>query len=130
MVFSEMLAKHRALLEPGHALAFAMAGNIDGEDVRLRVLEVDDLAQALSKSQRGVRLVLSEHMAMSSRSGADPLAALRAALKPGGEGAVELRLRMNDGGEIDLKLPGRFDVSGPAVAALSGIGGVLEVNPF
>jgi DNA polymerase-3 subunit alpha len=130
MLFSEMLAKSRALLEPGKALLFAMAGNADGEDVRLRVLEMDDLAQALSKSQKGVRLVLSEQMALGARNGVDPLAALKSALKPGGEGAVELRLRMSDGGEIDLKLPGRFDVSGPSVAVLSAIGGVLEVNPF
>jgi DNA polymerase-3 subunit alpha len=130
MLFSEMLAKSRALLEPGKALLFAMGGNVDGEDVRLRVLDIDDLAQALSKAQKGVRLVLSEQMALGARNGIDPLAALKSVLKPGGEGAVELRLRMLDGGEIDLKLPGRFDVSGPSVATLSAIGGVLEVNPF
>jgi hypothetical protein len=31
---------------------------------------------------------------------------------------------------VHMRLPGRYDVSGPAVAALSAIGGVLEVNPF
>jgi len=130
MLFSEMLARHRNLLEPGQPLFLAMAGNVDGEDVRLRVLEVEDLATALARSQRGLRIVLSEQSTASARNGAEPLAVLRSALKPGGEGRVELRLRMNDGGEVHMRLPGRYDVSGPAVAALSAIGGVLEVNPF
>jgi DNA polymerase-3 subunit alpha len=130
MLFSEMLARHRNLLEPGQPLFLAMAGNVDGEDVRLRVLEVEDLATALAKSQRGLRIVLSEQSTTSARNGAEPLAVLRNTLKPGGEGQVELRLRMNDGGEVHMRLPGRYDVSGPAVAALSAIGGVLEVNPF
>lgn len=130
MLFSEMLAKHRNLLEPGQPLFLAMAGNVDGEEVRLRVLEVEDLATALAKSQRGVRIVLNEQSTVSARNGAEPLVALRNTLKPGGEGQVELRLRMNDGGEVHMRLPGRYDVSGPAVAALSAIGGVLEVNPF
>ncbi|MCA3648360.1 MAG: DNA polymerase III subunit alpha, partial [Methylobacterium sp.] len=130
MLFSEMLARHRNLLEPGQPLFLAMAGNVDGEDVRLRVLEVEDLATALARSQRGLRIVLSEQSTASARNGAEPLAVLRSTLKPGGEGRVELRLRMNDGGEVHMRLPGRYDVSGPAVAALSAIGGVLEVNPF
>ena len=130
MVFSEMLAKHRALLEPGQALFFAMAGNVDGEDVRLRVLELEDLGLALAKSQKGLRIVVSEQAALANRAGVEPLAALRKALRPGKEGTVEVRLKAADGGLVDLRLPGRFEVSGPVVASLSAIGGILEVNPF
>ncbi|CAN1562510.1 DnaE DNA polymerase III, alpha subunit [Rhabdaerophilaceae bacterium] len=130
LVFSEMLAKQRGLFEPGQALFFAMAGTVDGEEVRLRVLETEDLGTALAKSQKGLRVVMSEQAAVLSRGGSQPLKALQKELKPGKEGTVEVRLMAEDGGIVDLRLPGRFEVSGSVVATLSAIGGVLEVNPF
>jgi len=131
MLFSEMLQKSRALLEPGTPLFLNMAGSVDGEDVRLRILDIEALATALARNQRGIRIFLSEQAALGMRNAAEPpLQALGRTLKRGGDGEVAVTLMLSDGGEIDVRLPGRYDVSPAQLASLSGLRGILDVKPF
>lgn len=132
MVFGEMLQKYREFLEPGTALFLQMAGSVDGEDVRMRVLDMEPLSGALARSQRGVRLYMAEHSVagIRGRSGGGPLEALAKILRRGSDGEVAVTLSLVDGGEVDLRLPGRYDFASATTANLSEIGGILDVRPY
>lgn len=131
MLFSELLVKHRALLEPGTPLFLTIAGSIDGEDLRIRVLEVEALDKALARSQRGIRVFVSEQAVVGSRSRSEtPIIALDRVLRRGGDGEISLTVMLPDGGEVDLRLPGRFDLGGEQMAVLAKVAGILDVKPY
>ncbi len=130
MLFSELLVQFRHLLEPGTALHLTVAGNLDGEELRLRVLDLELLEKALAKSQLGLRLAFGEQEIRGRGAGEGILPRLRGALRPGGDGEVLLRLLLERGGEIEMRLPGKFDLSAEAVAALAAVPGLVDVRPF
>lgn len=130
MLFSELLAKHRESLVVGEPLFLTMAGNVDGEEVRLRILDLEPLTNALARNQRGIRVFVSEQ-ALSGRGRSEtPLTNLQNTLKRGGDGEVTIQLVLSDGREIEFLLPGRYDVSGAQLAMLSSLGGVMDVKPY
>jgi DNA polymerase-3 subunit alpha len=119
VVFSETLAAARALLEPGTPVLVTVEGERDGETMKLRAQTIESLDAAASGVQRGLKVVLDP--------GA-PLAGLQAMLKPGGNGVVSLSLLLDDQGrEVEIAVPGRFDVSPAQKGALATVPGVLEV---
>jgi DNA polymerase-3 subunit alpha len=131
MLFSEMLVKHRALLEPGTPLHLTLAGSLDGEDLRIRVLEIEALDKALQRTQRGIRIMVSEQALTKGRGSEVPtIAGLERALRRGGEGEIAMTVMLSDGGEVDVRLPGRFQVGAEQMAALAGVTGILDVKPF
>jgi DNA polymerase III subunit alpha len=131
MLFSELLMKYRALLEPGVPLFVTIAGSMDGEDLRIRILEMDTLEKALRKTQRGVRLFLSEHAVLGGRGrGETPIAGLDRVLRRGEDGEISMTVMMSDGGEVDLKLPGRFNLGATQISDLGNISGILDIKPY
>ena len=53
---------------------------------------------------------------------------LKAMLKPGGKGVVCLALALADRGrEVEIAMPGRFDISPAQKSAIATVPGVLEV---
>ncbi|MCZ8259184.1 MAG: DNA polymerase III subunit alpha [Beijerinckiaceae bacterium] len=129
MVFSEGLAKYRTMLEVGTALFLTLAGSVDGEDLRLRVLDMEPLERALQRTQKGIRVFLADPQGARER-GEATLSALDRVLRRGGDGEVSLTLMLSDGGEVDLRLKGRFDLAGEHMAQLSTIPGVLDIKPY
>jgi DNA polymerase III subunit alpha len=131
MVFSEMLATKRALLEPGMPLFLTLAGSIDGEDLRIRILEMEALDKALQRTQRGIRIFVSEHAVVGGRGrGETPIIGLDRVLRRGGEGEISMTVMLSDGGEVDLRLPGRFDLGALQMTALASVPGILDVKPY
>jgi DNA polymerase-3 subunit alpha len=130
MVFSEMLARNRALFEPGQALSLSVSGQVDGEDVRLRVMEAEDLATALARNQKGLRISLPESALASHRNGGDALGRLRGLLQPGGDGTIELDLLEASGGYVRLRLPGRFRIGASLLGEVSALPGIVDVHPL
>jgi len=131
MLFSEMLVKHRALLEPGTALHVVVAGSVDGEDLRIRVLEMEALEVALQKTQKGLRIFLAEpSMGIAGNMASPVVAGLERALRRGGDGEVSFDIALSDGHHVDIRLPGRFYVGSEQMAALAGIKGILDVKPY
>ncbi|MCZ8183295.1 MAG: DNA polymerase III subunit alpha [Beijerinckiaceae bacterium] len=129
MVFSEGLAKYRTMLEPGTAVFLTLAGSVDGEDLRLRVLDMEPLERALQRTQKGIRVFLADPQGARER-GEATLSALDRMLRRGGEGEVSLTVMLSDGGEVDLRLKGRFDLGTEHMAQLSAIPGVLDIKPY
>ncbi|WP_150287274.1 DNA polymerase III subunit alpha [Rhabdaerophilum calidifontis] len=129
MLFSEMLQTKRALLEPGAALHLTVAGSVEGEDLRVRVLELEGLEAALARARRGIQLVVTEQALRDPRRPA-ALGGLEQVLKRGVDGEVAMTIMLADGREVDIKLPGRFALPAAAAATLAAIPGILEVKPF
>jgi DNA polymerase-3 subunit alpha len=127
VLFSETLAQSRDLLEPGTAVLLAVEGERDGESLKLRAQTIESLDKAAQGVQRGVKVVLDGRK-LNGGGGGGPLDELKALLKPGGKGTVCLSLALADAGrELEIALPGRFDVSPAQKGALSTVPGVLEV---
>jgi len=129
VLFSEGLAQYRDQLEPGKAVLLGMAAELQGEDVRARIQTVESLDEAAAKLQKGLRVFLRDEKPLESvakrlqggapqqRSGSDK-----------GDGEVSMVLILQEGTEVEVKLPGRFKVSPQIAGAIKAIPGVIEVQ--
>jgi DNA polymerase III subunit alpha len=120
IMFNETLQQLRDLFEPGQAVLLSMAAGLDNDEVRLRIQGGEALNKALERVQGGVRVFLRDEK---------PLAHLAERLKRRGEGEVSLVVSgaANDD-EIEIKLPGKYDLSGAVLASLKATPGVLMVE--
>ena len=123
VIFSDTLAQCRDLLEPGTPVLLAVAAERDGDTVKMRVEGLEALDKATAGVQRGLKLVLDRRQASAAA-----LAALKSQLKHGGKGEIRLVLALEDRGrEIELVIPGRYDVSPARAGVLATVPGVEEV---
>ena len=60
VLFSEGLAQYRELLEPGAAVLLQLGAELQGEDVRARVLHAEPLDDAAAKTQKGLRIFVRD----------------------------------------------------------------------
>jgi len=126
VIFSEGLAEHRDLLEPGNAVLLFLSAEVQGDEVRARIQSVDPLDSAAANLQKGLRVFL--------RDGA-PLEAVAKRLETAprsshanGDGEVSVVLLLERGTEVEVKLPGRFKVSPQIAGAIKAVPGVVQVE--
>jgi DNA polymerase-3 subunit alpha len=126
VLFSEGLAQFRDLLDPGAAVLLTLSAELQGDEVRARVQMVEPLDQAAAKLSRGLRIFVR---------GEAPIESVARRLEgPGGgrsgqdSGEVALVLMLNEGTEVEVKLPGRFKVSPQIAGAIKAVPGVVEVQ--
>ncbi len=123
VIFSDTLNACRDLLEPGTPVLLAVAAERDGDTVKMRVEGLESLDKAAEGVQRGLKLVLDHRNASAKH-----VAVLKSHLKHGGKGEIRLVLPLMDRGrEIELVIPGRYDVSPTRAGILSTTPGVVEV---
>ncbi|MGL4634514.1 MAG: DNA polymerase III subunit alpha [Beijerinckiaceae bacterium] len=120
VIFSERLVQFRDLLEPGKVVLITVSASYENEDARLIVQAVEDLDQAVARGQKGVRIFLRDE---------EPLSSLAARLGRKGEGDVYVVVLTGSGEEVEVRLPGRFDVNPTIVGSLKAVSGVLAVQP-
>jgi DNA polymerase-3 subunit alpha len=108
VIFSEGLAEHRDMLEPGNAVLLFLSAEVQGDEVRARIQSVDPLDSAAANLQKGLRVFL--------RDGA-PLEAVAKRLEiaprsshANGDGEVSVVLLLQRGTEVEVKLPGVVQV--------------------
>ncbi|MGB3283310.1 MAG: DNA polymerase III subunit alpha [Methylovirgula sp.] len=118
ILFQEGLNQYRDLLEKGAAVLVALQANVEGEDVRARIMSVEPLDQAASRIQKGLRVVLRD---------AAPLEQVANCLATKGEDEIFLVLPTG-AGEVELKLPGKYQASPQVAAALKAIPGIANVE--
>jgi DNA polymerase-3 subunit alpha len=132
VLFSEGLAQYRDVLEPGAAVLLQLGAELQGEDVRARVLHAEPLDAAAAKTQKGLRIFLRDTKPLDSiaRRLQMPTGSGGAAARPvgGGEGDVTLVLMLDLQTEVELKLPGRFPVSPQIAGAIKAVQGVVDVQ--
>ena len=144
VLFSEGLAQYREVLEPGAAVLLQLGAELQGEDVRARVLHAEPLDDAAAKTQKGLRIFLRdtrpldsiarrlsmpEAAASNGNGGArTPQAKPAPAPAGGADGDVSLVLMLDLETEVEMKLPGRFKVSPQIAGALKAVAGVVDVQ--
>ncbi|MGH6765023.1 MAG: DNA polymerase III subunit alpha, partial [Bradyrhizobium sp.] len=140
VLFSEGLAQYRELLEPGAAVLLQLGAELQGEDVRARVLHAEPLDDAAAKTQKGLRIFVRDTRPLDSiaRRLQSPEAAASggsgrgAPAKPapaaGADGDVSLVIMLDLETEVEMKLPGRFKVSPQIAGAIKAVAGVVDVQ--
>jgi DNA polymerase-3 subunit alpha len=138
VLFSEGLAQYRDVLEPGAAVLLQLGAELQGEEVRARVLHAEPLDDAAAKTQKGLRIFVRDtrplesiakrlqmpEAAASGGSGRAPQS------KPSGgaDGDVSLVMMLDLETEVEMKLPGRFKVSPQIAGAIKAVAGVVDVQ--
>jgi DNA polymerase-3 subunit alpha len=131
VLFSEGLAQYRDVLEPGTAVLLQLGAELQGEDVRARVLHAEPLDAAAAKTQKGLRIFLRDTKPLDSivsRLQPPQAAAAPAGRPAGGEGDVTLVMMLDLQTEVEMKLPGRFRVSPQIAGAIKAVSGVVDVQ--
>ncbi len=118
ILFQEGLNQYRDLLEKGASLLVGLQANVEGEDVRARIVSAEPLDQAASRVQKGLRIFVRDEK---------PLGRIAQRLSAQGEGEVALILQSATG-EVEVKLPGKYQVSAQAAGALKAIPGIVAVE--
>jgi DNA polymerase III subunit alpha len=126
VIFSEGLAEHRDLLEPGTAVLLFLSAEVQGDEVRARIQSVEPLDEAAANLHKGLRVFLRDDK---------PIEAVAKRLEPAprrahanGDGEVSLVLMLALGTEVEVKLPGRFKVSPQIAGAIKAVPGVVQVE--
>jgi DNA polymerase-3 subunit alpha len=120
VIFSERLAQYRDMLEAGRVVIATVQASIENEDARLIVQSVETLDDAVARGQKGLRVYLRDP---------EPLESLHARLIRKGDGLVSLVVVGEGDEELEVELPGRWDVSPAVVGALKSVAGVMAVQP-
>jgi DNA polymerase-3 subunit alpha len=126
VLFSEGLQQYRDLLEPGMAVLLTLSAELQGDDVRARIQVVEPLEQAAAKLSKGLRVFLRGEAPIESV--AKRLEGPTRPAQEKGDGEVALILMLNEGTEVEVKLPGRFKVSPQIAGAIKAVPGVVAVE--
>jgi DNA polymerase-3 subunit alpha len=126
VIFSEGLAEHRELLEPGTAVLLFLSAEVQGDEVRARIQSVEPLDAAAANLNKGLRVFLRNETpieAVAKRLESVPRNAVA-----NGDGEVSMVLMLAQGTEVEVKLPGRFKVSPQIAGAIKAVPGVVQVE--
>ena len=124
VLFSDVLAASQEVLQSGKPVLLRVEAERDGETVKVRTQSVESLERAASGVTKGIRIVVDKPEAFQP---------IRDVLSTKGRGEVRFAVRFgptlgHGPQEIEVRLPGRFDISPDRTAALHGVPGVLEVQ--
>ena len=118
VLFSEGLAQYRDMLEPGKAVLLFISAEVQGDEVRARIQSVEALDQAAAKLQKGLRVFLRDKASLD----------VVAKRLDKGDGEVSMVLMLGADTEVEVKLPGRFNVSPQIAGAIKAVPGVERVE--
>jgi DNA polymerase-3 subunit alpha len=130
VLFSEGLAQYREVLEPGAAVLLQLGAELQGEDVRARVLHAEPLDAAAAKTQKGLRIFVRDTKPLESiaKRLQMPETAGAPAVPAAANGDVSLVMMLDLETEVEMKLPGRFRVSPQIAGAIKAVSGVVDVQ--
>jgi DNA polymerase-3 subunit alpha len=126
VIFSEGLAEHRDLLEPGTAVLLFLSAEVQGDDIRARIQSVEPLDAAAANLHKGLRVFLRDEQPIEAVAKRLEPAPVRA--QANGDGEVSVVLMLARGTEVEVKLPGRFKVSPQIAGAIKAVPGVVQVE--
>jgi DNA polymerase III subunit alpha len=116
-----------------------LGAELQGEDVRARVLHAEALDDAAAKTQKGLRIFVRDTRPLESiamrlqmpEPGPQHGAVRSPQAKPtlaGADGDVSLVMMLDLETEVEMKLPGRFKVSPQIAGAIKAVSGVVDVQ--
>jgi DNA polymerase-3 subunit alpha len=120
ILFQETLNQHRDLFEKGSAVLITVQASAEGDEVRVRVVAAEALEAAACRIGKGLQIRLRDDA---------PLTALAKTLDRRGDGEVSV-LIPSDGGrsEVEIRLPGRFEISPAVAVSLRSLAGIASVE--
>ena len=119
MLFPEVLAASRPLLEAGKSLLITASAEWDGDELKLRAASILDLDQAAAQAGEGMTIRLSD---------ASSLGVLYAELAQPGKGLVSLVVPGGTGEEVEIALTKRIAVSATLRNRVAALPGVMSVE--
>jgi DNA polymerase-3 subunit alpha len=128
IIFAEGLQQFRDLLEPGSAVLLTLSAEAQGDDVRARIQSAEPLDPAAAKLQKGLRVFLKSEAPIESLARRLEGAAAQPSAQANGHGEVSVVLMIDQGTEVEVKLPGRFPVSPQIAGAIKAVPGVVAVE--
>ncbi len=97
-----------------------LQANLEGEDVRARIVTAEPLDEAVARYQKGMRVYLQDER---------PLGSVHQRLQVSGESEVSLILLLDNGErEVEIKLRGKYQATPQIAGALRAVPGVLQVE--
>jgi DNA polymerase-3 subunit alpha len=121
VVFSELLAASRPLLEPGTPVLLDVEAEADGEIVKVRVQRLVSLDRAAEARHAGMKIYVEDTRALA------PLA--QQVGSGGGQGQFRLVLRLDDVlSEVEFVLPQGIDATPKQRSALKLVAGVASIS--
>ncbi len=120
MVFSEILASVRDLLEPNTPLLVTVEARLEDEQLRLTAQQIESLDQAAAKAAAGLKIFIRDEA---------PLAALKALVGKEARGRGRIALVAQTGErEVEAWLSGGYALSAAMIGAVKTIPGVVAVQ--
>ena len=123
MVFSELLAQARDLLEVGTSLFIQAGLQFEGEQPKFNANSLEPLDKVASKAQMGLNIIIGT---------TDPLSEIHQALKDAnggrGRGEVVVTARLDDGGEVDISLGSGFAITPEIMQNIRSIAGIEDLQ--
>jgi len=119
MLFPEVLAASRSLLEAGKSVLITASAEWDGDELKLRAASLADLDVAAASAGEGLRVHLQESASLS---------AIAAQLKQPGKGIVTFVVPGAVGEEVEIALPKRLQVTPALKNAIKSLPGVAAVE--
>ncbi len=120
VVFSEILATSRELLEPGQRVLIALEIRADGEGARMSALGIRALDEALASASTELKIVVVDPIAIEG---------VKQAIEGGQPGNCKVALILDVGGdqEVEVRIPRKVALTGDFRAALGHLPGVAAV---
>ncbi|QDO98980.1 DNA polymerase III subunit alpha [Ferrovibrio terrae] len=124
MLFSEILAQHRDMLEAGTNVVWTLSARADGEQPRLSAQKIEKLDDVAARAAAGIKILIEDDR---------PLAQIRTLLDKAGKGRgqVMLGLQIDEAGkpdiEADIKLKETFAINPATRHQIRVLPGVREV---
>ncbi len=129
VIFSDTLAASRDLLEGGTPVVLNVEAERDGDTVKMRVQSMEALDKAAAEIERGLKIVFDSGVLAARRSVVEDFKALLKPGQAGGRRGGEVRVVLPVGArELELVLPGRYDVSPAQAGQLSTVPGWLRCS--
>src|SRR5882672_4286821 len=119
MLFPEVLAACRPLLEAGKSLLITASAEWDGEELKLRAASIIDLDAAAAQAGEGMVVRLSDTAS---------LGALYAELAQAGKGLVNIVVPGGSGEEVEIELKKRIAVNATLRNRVAALPGVMSVE--
>jgi DNA polymerase-3 subunit alpha len=119
MLFPEVLAASRSLLEAGKSVLITASAEWDGDELKLRAASIADLDAAAANAGEGLRVHLQD---------SSSLGAIAAQLKQPGKGIVTFVVPGAIGEEVEIALSKRLQVTVALKNAIKSLPGVAAVE--
>ena len=121
MIFAEVLAQSRELLDDGAPLLVTVDVRAEEETLRLNAQRFDPLDKIVAQAAAGLKVVLGEGGALAQFQ-------QLMTRESGGRGRVTVVVPVSAAREVEIALPGGFKIGPEILRAVRGLPGVLEVQ--